>query len=100
MHVESRRQEGSRTSSEMKVFNMRGLESEKLVYFRCKRFQPGKGNPQPFSEILPNCPLINSIFSKDSWRGLGIEHRYLWSRAVLWKKALKVWSVDCSMGIT
>lgn len=44
--------------------------------YRYKIFQPGIGNPQFFSEILPSCALIDLIFSNVSWGELGIEHRY------------------------
>lgn len=68
---------------------MGGLESEELAYFRCQRFQPGKGYLQFFPEILPKCPLISPMISNDSSRGFRVKHRYLWSRALLWKKPAK-----------
>lgn len=76
---------------------MRGLESKKLAYFGCQRFQPGKGYLQLFPEILPKCSLISPMFSNNSLRGWRIKHRNLWSRALLWKKPVEAWSSGCSL---
>lgn len=76
---------------------MRSLESEKLAQRGVRCFNQEQAILSFFLKscqavclaILPIllAALINLIFSNDPWREWGKDHRYLGSRAVLWKKS-------------